>query len=213
MREAYQTPYGFPNLDPVRHEASLSIILGLFQAGITMTNHLVEALMKIAIISMEAKEDSEVQPDQEKDVVDSFIDKHKPSQDKYGAANLYNNINKVFSLGLIDDAQKDYLQACRENFRNAYGHADKAKTFGQSVMPVQGIRLHPDGFELQEQKEVKVADLLIGQGIAQAIIAERSAPVYFLSVDAIARQILKRIFGDDIESSAAFSVEPKDNGP
>ena len=198
MRDAYQEPYGFSNLDPIRHEASIAIIFGLFQAGITLTNHLLEALMKIAIISKISADSVSEEADFKGDLVDSFIEKHKPSQDKYGSANLHNNINKVHALGLIDDDQKDLLHSFREQFRNAYGHADKAKTFGDSTMPVQGVRMHPDGMELQDRKEVKIADLIIGQGMAQAEIAKRTAPEYFLAIDEVTRQILGRLFGDQL---------------
>ncbi|HEY7319737.1 MAG TPA: hypothetical protein VIE89_19380 [Candidatus Binatia bacterium] len=50
VREPYRTEYDFPELDPLRHEVALCLIFGLPQAAITLTNHLLESLLKFALI-------------------------------------------------------------------------------------------------------------------------------------------------------------------
>jgi hypothetical protein len=50
VRESYRTEYNFPELDPVRNEVALCLVFGLPQAAITLTNHLLESLLKFALI-------------------------------------------------------------------------------------------------------------------------------------------------------------------
>ena len=50
VRDAYRTEYDFPELDPVRHEIAPCLVFGLPQAAITLTNHLLESLLKYSLI-------------------------------------------------------------------------------------------------------------------------------------------------------------------
>lgn len=194
LRNSYQKPYEWPNLDPIRHEAALSIMLGLFQAGITLTNHLLESLLKLAVI-IESSEPEEHEGAPKGHSVDSFIEISEEAREKYGDENLHNNIGKAYSLGLIDEDQKEKLHEIREKIRNAYSHADKSKTFGDLTIPVQSVHLEQDELEMGQRTEPKVADLLVGQGLIQAMQAQETAPEYFLYIDSVARQIRKRLFG------------------
>ncbi len=194
LRDSYQNPYGWPKLDPVRHEAALSVMLGLFQAGITLTNHLLESLLKLAVI-IESSDPEEREENPKDHSIDSFMKDYEEAQDKYGDENLHNNIGKAYSLGLIDDDQKETLHEIREKLRNAYGHADKSKTFGDLTIPVQSAHLDEGKLKVGQRSEPKVADLLVGQGIIQAKQAEATAPEYFLYIDSLAREIREKLFG------------------
>jgi hypothetical protein len=55
VRDAYQNHYNWPEMDTLRHEVCLCLIFGLHQAAITLTNHLVESLLKVALITHDAK--------------------------------------------------------------------------------------------------------------------------------------------------------------
>ena len=194
LRDSYQNPYQWPNLDPVRHEAALSVMFGLFQAGITLTNHLLESLLKLAVI-IESSGPEEREESPKGHSVDSFMKDYEEAKDKYGDENLHNNIGTAYSLGLIDEDQKETLHEIREKLRNAYSHADKSKTFGDLTIPVQSAQLEEGELKVGQRSEPKVADLLVGQGIIQAKQAEATAPEYFLYIDSLAREIREKLFG------------------
>ncbi len=196
VRYAYQNSYEWPNLDPVRHEAALCIMLGLFQSGITITNHLLESLLKLSVVIASSKGN---QPSSEEEidgrVVDSLIESYQDGLNQFGSSTLHDTINAAHKLGLVADEEKDQLHRIREDFRNAYGHADKSKTFGGQSVSVQAVRLRNDRLELDQKADRPVAALLIGQGIAQARQAEAQGPDYFLYVDRLARNIREKLFG------------------
>ena len=49
VRELYRNSYYMSELDPLRYEVCLCLILGLHQAAITLTNHLLESFLKHAL--------------------------------------------------------------------------------------------------------------------------------------------------------------------
>lgn len=195
IRGAYKTYYGWPELDPLRHEICICIMLGLCQAAITLTNHLLESLLKYALI---IKHSENKKIDEEKikgPVVTSLIERFEECRRLYGDANLDTTINRACTLGIISKEQKKRLHECRERFRNAYSHSDKEKTFGDSSMPVTGVRFDKDGFKIDETCETKIAEFLPGQGIIQVILAQKEATPYFLYIDSLAREIIEKLFG------------------
>ena len=46
IREIYNSHYDLPDMDPLRHEICICIMFGLCQSAITLTNHLLESLLK-----------------------------------------------------------------------------------------------------------------------------------------------------------------------
>jgi hypothetical protein len=45
-KEIFNREYGYPELDPLRDEICKCLICGLYQAAITLTNHLLESSLK-----------------------------------------------------------------------------------------------------------------------------------------------------------------------
>lgn len=197
VRDTYKNHYDWPELDPLRHEISLCIIFGLCQAAIALTNHLLESLLKYALI---IKHSENKKMDEEKtkgQVVTSLIERFEEGRRLYGDANLDTTINRACTLGIISKEKKKRLHECRERFRNAYSHSDKEKTFGDSSMPVTGVRFDKDGLKIDETCETKIAEFLPGQGIIQVILAQKEATPYFLYIDSLAREIIEKLFGSD----------------
>jgi hypothetical protein len=195
VREAYQLEYGLPEVDPVRHEVALCLIFGLYQAGITLTNHLLESLLKYALIYHHAQEH---QPPADQDVrgraAHALVDWLSEGKMLYGDKDLDFTINKACTMGLISKPQKKKLHEARERFRNAYSHADKDKTFGGATTGVvaghfDGESMVPDSIE-----EVRLAGFLVAQGIFQAVMAKKYAIPYFLYIDHLARQIVQKLY-------------------
>ncbi|MCI0707341.1 MAG: DUF4145 domain-containing protein [Ignavibacteriae bacterium] len=199
IRDAYNEFYNDPELDPLRHEICLCIFFGLHQAAITLTNHFFESLMKYALITFDAIEEKrkgKKKTDDKISLPKSLVKDFEQAKKKHGGSNLGDNINKACSRGLITKEQKEILHQLRDEFRNAFGHSDKDKTFGDAKMPVQGISLDGDKLLVQPPEEVEIAQFLIGQGLIQAMQAEHEAPDYFLYIHEIAKQIVGKLFGD-----------------
>ncbi len=191
IRKIYKNEYGWPELDPIRYELCLCIIYGHFQAALTLTNHLVEALLKYSLIyaTFIMKKDKR----KGKDIVLSLVEDMEQGIQQYDDETMYNNINTAFKLGLINKTQKNRLHQIRENIRNPYSHADKSKMYGDSIVPVQGIEIKDSGISGDEESVQKIKSLPFLQGIAQVMQAKEYAIPYFKEIDILARSILKNV--------------------
>lgn len=194
VREAYQNTYDWPEIDPIRHEISLCLMFGLNQAAITLTNHLLENLLKTTLIAYYSKDKF---PKDSKDKVDDLVEMTREAREKYGDMALGDCINNVRKAGLIDKKQQNFLHEIRDAFRNAFSHADKEKIFQGGTVPIQVMSIEDDGISAEVKKVVKLSDLVIGQGIIQAMQAEREAPWYFKNIDSLARELFDKVFNDE----------------
>lgn len=193
VRDAYQNTYDWPDLDPIRHEASLCLMFGLNQAAITLTNHLLENLLKTTLITYHSKGKF---PKDSSDKLESLIKMTSEAREKYGSMKLGNCINATRQAGLITKEQKNNLHKIRDSFRNAFSHADKEKIFQDSSVPAQAMSLDDGGISVDDKKVVKLAEFVIGQGIAQAMLAEKEANQYFLYIDSLVRELFDKLFND-----------------
>lgn len=191
VRSAYKNAYEWPELDPLRHEISICLVFGLCQAAITLTNHLLESLLKYALIIHQTKNN---RPTEKIGMVSSLIQHLTPARRQFGKQELSHNIDKSCSLGIITKEEKTTLHKFRIRFRNAYSHSDKDKTFGDSTIGVQGVRFEDNQFKVEEHEIAKIAELIIGQGLVQAKLAQNNALPYFLEIDSLVRRIMTRIF-------------------
>lgn len=194
VRDCYLTEYGLPELDPLRYEITLCLTFGLYQAAITLTNHLLESLLKYALIYHHALQKQQERQRIEGHAVEALIEWLSEGKNLYADKNLDDNINRACTLGLITKEQKKKLHDIQQTFRNAYGHADKGKTFGEATVPVEAVHFTGERVVRDGKKEVRLADLLIFQGIFQVIYAEKDAVPYYLYIDSLARQIIAKLF-------------------
>jgi len=195
IREVYKKDYGWPELDPLRYEICICIMFGLCQAAITLTNHLLESLLKYALIISHGKEKKQKEEEIKGRVVSAFKEKYEEGIKLYDNAGLEKNINCACTIGLISKEQKKQLHQFRERFRNAYSHSDKSKTFGKTTMPVTGVKLENGKIKSDEKGQPEIAKFLIGQGIVQVMMAQNDAPRYFLYIDSLVREIGNKLFG------------------
>lgn len=196
VRNAYRTPYGLPDLDAVRREVALCIILGLYQAAITLTNHLLESLLKCGLmyddVRRQPPEGTGEQPGARRGS-DIFV-ALAAAKRKYVDKDLSETINIARKMGLITKEQKKLLHQIREDFRNAYSHADKDKTFGDGTIPVTVLDFGGDKVTVASHQDVRLADFLVGHGPAQVTHARQNALPYFQYVDGLAREVLAKAF-------------------
>lgn len=189
----YCTPYDWPEMDTLRHEICGCISFGLNQAAITLTNHLLESLLKYSL----AYHYSLNHPKHlgaEQQLAELIMNFTEEGLKKYGKANLNQNINEANRLGLINDEELELLHSFRKKFRNPFGHSDKEDTFDDLSIPVNVATLQ--GSELISQPEVvvQIAKMPILHGIAQAQLAEIDAPQYFQKMDRLVRKVKTRVF-------------------
>ena len=197
VRDAYRTEYNFPELDPVRHEIALCLVFDLPQAAITLTNHLLESLLKFALIYDHAiKHQPQTEPPTEASIR-ALRDWLQPAKELYMDKDLSFTIDRACSLGLITKEQKKKLHEFRQNFRNAFSHADKDKTFGDVVTQVTPTHVEGGTIVTEQPEEVPIADLLVAQGPFQVTHARNTAAPYFLYVDHLAREIRAKVFPED----------------
>ena len=194
IRDAYHNTYEWSELDPLRHEICICIMLGLCQAAITLTNHLLESLLKYSLIILHGRKKKQKEEEIKGRAVTSIVEKYKEVIERYGNANLDTTINCACTAGLISKEQKKILHDFREKFRNAYSHSDKIKTFGKNTIPVSCVRLENEKFVQDEKSEPEISKLLIGQGLYQAMTAQNDAPKYFLYIDNLVREIRDKLF-------------------
>ena len=172
------------------------ITFGFNQAAITLTNHMLERLLKTTLMHHHVLK-SEIRKEQrEPPTAEAMIEYQAEGKQRYLANNLEKNINAACTEGLISKKEKQELHELRERFRNAFGHADPDKTFGKSEVPVQAVRLGESagGIEVGPEESVRVADFLLAMGPLQVKLAEDFAPGYFRYVDDLARRIFEKVY-------------------
>lgn len=59
------------------------------------------------------------------------------------------------------------------------------------------MSINDDGISVKDKKVVKPSELVMVQGIIQAMQAEREAPHYFRQIDSLARELFKKVFEDE----------------
>lgn len=192
----YGNPYGWPEMDTLRHEICGCISFGLNQAAITLTNHLLESLLKYSLAythSLQNEKCSEA----EYELVNLIMQYTEEGLKKYGKETLSNNINEAHKLGLISSEESDLLHSFRKKFRNPFGHSDKEGTFGNHSIPIIGATLHGTELVNRPEVEAEIAKMPIIHGVVQAQIAEIEAPSYFKKMDSFVRKLKERVFSND----------------
>jgi hypothetical protein len=189
----YSTPYDWPEMDTLRYEICGCISFGLNQAAITLTNHLLESLLKYSLVYRHSLNPSKPLG-AEYQLVKLMMHFTKEGLKKYGKATLDQNINEANKLGLINDEESELLHLFRKKFRNPFGHSDKNGIFGDLSVPVSVSTIQDSELISQPEVVMKIEDMPIFHGLAQAQLAEIDAPEYFRKMDRLVRKIKTRVF-------------------
>lgn len=191
---AFENEYGWPEMDTLRHEVCLCIAFDLNQAAITLCNHLLESLLKYSLIYFHSIKNEKNVSLGNTEIIALMAAFTEKGIKKYGDMQLNRTIDEAHGFGLIDDAERGMLHQFRHDFRNAYSHSDKQKTFGGIAVPVQSAKIGSEQIITGIPVEAKIAELPIIQSIAQAMKAAEDAPYYFLYLDELVRRLKKRVF-------------------
>lgn len=195
IADVFENEYGWPEVDSVRNDVCKCLICGLYQAAITLTNHLLESVLKKALIIDESAKNKTEQCD----ITNVFND----ATEKYANKNLDFTINQACRKGLINKAEKNILHKFREQYRNAFSHADPQKTFsGISIQATIFTTKDLDNPEVFFKKAftnkpnvtLSAENNVIIQGLVQSIKAEQEAVHYFLAIDGVIRNLYIKLF-------------------
>ncbi len=195
IEEIFNSEYGYPELDPLRDEICKCIICGLYQAAMTLTNHLLESSLKKCLamrFTIENKNDKTALTDAFKNGIDFYDDKL-----------LEETINRACSQGLITKEQKKTFKKFKDDFRNPYSHASTNKIFkdktvkGAVVSMTEKEKENPEEFIKRlfqmETSELPIKDILPIHGMTQVLISRENILPYFFEVDKTIREMLKKL--------------------
>lgn len=184
VQNQFLIDYGWSEFDPLREEISRCLICDFCQAAITLTNHLLENFLKTMLIY------------NDKSCIDKTQDIRKSFNagiEKYNDKNLIETIGYAKRLGIISKEDSQILIKYKDDFRNAYSHADKKKIFKDLKLPTQEISLNKDlEYEIRASENSNLFELLFAHGFAQALLSKKTAFEYFIKVDEIIRSSLKK---------------------
>ncbi len=190
IRDIFRNGYeGDTEMNPLRNEIGICIIFGLYQAALTLTNHMIEKYLKIALIYKNADFSA-----QGESSIDKIVNTTAQSTGAYNSNDMDKNINAACRQGIITKDDKKMLHRFRENFRNAYSHADASKIHKDVAVPLVGAQVGEDGFQVEQSQDALVAMLPMLQGILQTKHAEANALPYFQYVDSLIRRTRKNIY-------------------
>jgi len=162
IRYIFKNEYVLPEIDPLRNEICICIVFSLYQAAITLTNHLLEKYLKVALIYSDTKD--KIKPEN----VETIF---KTSVDNYSSEGLNSTINACCSKGIITKDQKKDLLRFKDTIRDPFSHADMKKIFNEITINTQIGKIDyadkENLFKVERAVEVNLTSLLPVQGIAQ----------------------------------------------
>ncbi|PZX56051.1 hypothetical protein LV84_02418 [Algoriphagus ratkowskyi] len=162
----------FCELRTLLFEINNCLLLNFDRAAITLTNHLLERLLKLALINSEIGIGS-IETNKWNEV---FQEPHK----KYGTISLANSIELCKKFELITGEEKNYLfDRIRILMRNGFSHADSSNILAHlpdDLKMIQGNFSNPN-----EKKEISVNQKIIPflQALQMESFATQTSKPYF----------------------------------
>jgi len=162
----------FSELGTTIFEINKCQILEFHKASITLTNNVLERLLKLALIYNETGIGGKP--------IGQWNKIFEGPNKKYGSLSLYNSIESCFNQNLINDKEKVFLNnIIRELMRNGFSHADSSKIL--SNLPDKTIMFQGSFNKPSELKEVEVNQKIIPplQAIQIENFAKETSTPYF----------------------------------
>lgn len=177
----------FHELNTSVFEIAKCLILDLNKAAITLTNHMLERLLKLALIYNEVGIQSKS--------VDSLNQTYQnPVVVKYGKLVLGKTIEECRIKGLITKEEHDFLyDTVREVFRNGFSHADYSKILEgvSDTLPGYSASLAGEDGVIQVSLNPKTIPFL--QSVTMERFAKQNAGDYFKTVINLLTNIEERM--------------------
>jgi len=133
-------------------EVSHCLMLEFYKSSITLTNHLLERLLKLALINKEVGIGAIP--------IDQWNEVFKEANRKYGSLVLGGSIDQCKKQNLINQDERDFLfDRIREQLRNGFGHGDNSKVLCD--LPEEMVGFHGSFSKPYELREVILNQKLI----------------------------------------------------
>ncbi|AOC97076.1 hypothetical protein BB050_03998 [Flavobacterium anhuiense] len=177
----------FCEFNTLIYEINKCMILELDRAAITLTNHMLERLLKLALIYNEVG----IGPIE----IDKWSETFEEPNTNYGSIDLGNSIERCKKNGLITDREKKHLfDTIRVLLRNGFSHADPSNILANlpdATIMYQGSLTNPHA----ELKEVSINQKTMPtfQAIQMGEFAKNSSHPYFDFVFNLIFRIEKRL--------------------
>ena len=178
--------YSFSELGLVVFEINKCLILELYHASITLTNNLLERLLKLSLIYNEVG----IGPKP----IENLSSIYEEPDKKYSSISLGNSIEKCRKHGLISETEKVFLfDTIRELMRNGFSHADSSKIL--NGLPEETTMFNGSFSNPTEIKPVKLNQKVIPfiQAIHIENFAKGNAANYFEYVFELIKKMDQRL--------------------
>jgi len=176
----------FSELGSSIFEINKCLILEFFRASITLTNNVLERLLKLALIYNEVGIGSIP--------IENWNNIFEEPNKKYGSFTLANSIEKCGKVDLITQVEQEFLfNTIRELMRNGFSHADSSKILKD--IPKETIAYQGNFTSPNEIKPVILnqKDIPFIQSIHMDSFAKENAAMYFDYVFELIKKIEKRL--------------------
>ena len=186
--------YVFTELGETIFEINKCLILEFYRASITLTNNLLERLLKLSLIYDEVG----IGPKPVEDWNSIF----KGPNDKYSSIVLGSSIEKCRERELITENEKVFLSdTIRVLLRNGFSHADSAKIL--KAIPDEATLFHGSFSKLTDIKPVSLNQKVIPfiQALHIENFAKENAAIYFDYVYELIKKIDQRLIDRDKNAS------------
>jgi len=180
--ESYQTvePINLFELSFPMHQIYMCLMLDLFIPSVTMTNHVLERLLKLAIISKLSRNQDETESEK--------------IHDKFDCLPLAKIIEAAEEETVIDNEERIFLmKTVKDCLRNGFSHAETGKILQDIPDKMQMFKF---SFSDPTKMEPVIVSRKVITGIGQQQIndfAEQIAFVYYKFIFELFHKIEKRI--------------------
>lgn len=163
----------FCEFNTLIYEINKCLIIELDRAAITLTNHMLERLLKLALIYNEVG----IGPIE----IDKWSETFKEPNTNFGTIDLGNSIERCKKIGMISDTEKKYLfDNIRILMRNGFSHADSSNILANlpdETLMFKGSLINPN----TELKEVFINQKTMPtfQAMQMENFAKNSSHPYF----------------------------------
>lgn len=187
VKPLFENKYQIIDFESIQTEICTCLTLGLNQASIMLTIHLLERFLVHYLVYHEGLDKNFIKKNLD---IDEYFEK---DVERITKLELVDKIDRAFEKNLITEEQKNQLHYYRKNIRNPYSHSNVQKIFKNSTVEGQIASTSENGFSPGKNKKMKIWKNPMIQGLVQAVFAESIAFTFFESVDSIIRDSGRKI--------------------
>lgn len=193
--EVFQVSFDFEfqvffELKTIVSEISHCLLLELYNSAITLTNHLLERLLKLSLINLEVGINSTP--------IEEWNSIYEAPYRKYHSITLGNSIEQCRKNKIITIEEKDFLfDVIREQMRNGFSHADFSKILEEVPDTIETYGATFDDPTNLKKNEVNPKIIPFLETLLIENFAKENAVEYFVYVLSLIERIEQRLIEFD----------------